>query len=38
LVGTNAQGQITTLHTQSGKDFWKTINGNAQDKSIKVVK
>ena len=28
LVGTNAQGQITTLHTQSGKDFWKTINGN----------
>jgi pyocin large subunit-like protein len=35
FVGTNGQGQITTLHTKSGKDFWKTLNGNAKDKVIR---
>ncbi|WP_180096418.1 MULTISPECIES: hypothetical protein [unclassified Acinetobacter] len=38
LVGTNSKGHITTIHTQTGKDFWRTINGNAQDKVIRVVK
>ena len=37
FVGTNSQGQITTLHTKSGKDFWKTLNGNARDKTIYPV-
>ena len=37
FVGTNSQGQITTLHTKSGKDFWKTLNGNPQDKTIYPV-
>lgn len=37
FVGTNSQGQITTLHTKSGKDFWKTLNGNSQDKTIYPV-
>jgi len=27
FVGTNNKGEITTYHTQSGKKFWKTING-----------
>lgn len=27
FVGTNPNGEITTYHTQSGKKFWKTING-----------
>jgi pyocin large subunit-like protein len=34
FVGTNNQGQITTLHTKSGKDVWKTLNNNAADKMI----
>ncbi|MGU3310161.1 RHS repeat domain-containing protein, partial [Pseudomonas sp. M5A4_2d] len=34
FVGTNQDRQITTLHTKSGKDFWRTINGNAYDKTI----
>ncbi|MEF1286042.1 hypothetical protein QTN94_19560 [Vibrio sp. M250220] len=38
FVGTNSQGNITTLHTKSGKDFWKTINGDAKDKVIRPVK
>ena len=37
-IGTNSKGHITTIHTQTGKDFWRTINGNAQDKVIRVVK
>lgn len=37
FVGTNSQGQITTLHAKSGKDFWKTLNGNAQNKTIYQV-
>ena len=27
FVGTNSKSEITTYHTQSGKKFWKTING-----------
>ncbi|MGH1323964.1 pre-toxin TG domain-containing protein [Bacillus pretiosus] len=27
LVGTNNEGYITTYHTQSGKTFWRTLNG-----------
>ncbi len=38
FVGTNNQGNITTLHTKSGKDFWKTLNGNAADKTIRPAK
>ncbi len=38
FVGTNKQGNITTLHTKSGKDVWRTINGNAKEKVIKPSK
>ncbi|MDD7912016.1 DUF637 domain-containing protein [Pseudovibrio exalbescens] len=34
FVGTNSDGHITTLHVKSGRDFWKTINGNKEDKVI----
>jgi hypothetical protein len=27
FVGTNTVGEITTYHVESGKDFWKMING-----------
>ena len=37
FVGTNNQGQITTLHAKSGKDFWKTLNGSAHDRTIYPV-
>ncbi|KEO85108.1 hypothetical protein EL26_00670 [Tumebacillus flagellatus] len=33
FVGTNNNGEITTYHTQSGKKFWKTING----KNIPII-
>ena len=35
FVGTNADGDITTIHTKSGKDFWKTLNGVPNDKTIR---
>ncbi|MGF6487363.1 RHS repeat-associated core domain-containing protein [Pseudomonas frederiksbergensis] len=35
FVGTNNQQEITTLHTKTGKDFWKAINNDAQDKTIR---
>ncbi|MBI6564303.1 RHS domain-containing protein, partial [Pseudomonas synxantha] len=35
FAGTNADGNITTLHTKSGKDFWRMINGDATDKTIR---
>ncbi|WP_085732374.1 MULTISPECIES: RHS repeat-associated core domain-containing protein [unclassified Pseudomonas] len=35
FVGTNTNDEITTLHTKSGKEFWRTINGNAQDKTVR---
>ncbi|BFO08056.1 hypothetical protein GGER_05660 [Serratia rubidaea] len=37
FVGTNSDGYITTIHTKSGKDIWKTLNGNAKDNVINVV-
>ncbi len=30
FVGTNNLGQITTYHVESGKDFWKMLNGNKE--------
>ena len=36
FVGTNNQHEITTLHTKTGKDFWKAINNNSQDKTIRT--
>ncbi|RON09930.1 type IV secretion protein Rhs [Pseudomonas brassicacearum] len=35
FVGTNNNKEITTLHTKSGKDFWKTVNGDAHDKVLR---
>ncbi|MCF5109268.1 type IV secretion protein Rhs, partial [Pseudomonas gessardii] len=35
FAGVNNAGQITTLHTKSGKEFWRTINGNATEKIIR---
>ncbi|WP_256588658.1 RHS repeat domain-containing protein, partial [Pseudomonas sp. HMWF021] len=35
FVGTNTNDEITTLHTKSGKEFWRTINGNARDKTVR---
>lgn len=34
FVGTNNQGNITTIHVESGKNFWKTINSNTTEKVI----
>lgn len=32
FVGTNSKGQITTYHVESGKSFWKMLNGkNVQE-------
>jgi len=28
------KGNITTYHVESGKDFWKLLNGNPQNKNI----
>lgn len=28
FVGTNKAGEITTYHVESGKDFWKMLNGS----------
>lgn len=27
FAGTNNEGYITTFHTESGKSFWKMLNG-----------
>ena len=35
FAGTNTNGDITTLHTKSGKDFWRMINGDVTDKTIR---
>ncbi|WP_231674568.1 hypothetical protein, partial [Ralstonia pseudosolanacearum] len=32
LVGTNADGAITTIHTESGNSFWKMLNNGNIDK------
>ena len=38
FVGTNNQGFITTIHTKSGKEAWKTFSGNSKDKTIYPIK
>ncbi|UZF36668.1 hemagglutinin repeat-containing protein [Ralstonia pseudosolanacearum] len=37
FVGTNADGAITTIHTESGNSFWKMLNNGNIDKVIKPV-
>jgi filamentous hemagglutinin len=37
FVGTNTNGTITTIHVESGKSFWNTLNGSPIDKVIKPV-
>lgn len=37
FVGTNAEGDITTFHVESGKDFWKMLNGDPRNKTIVPV-
>lgn len=37
FVGTNSDGTITTIHVESGKSFWKMLNGNPVDKTIRPV-
>lgn len=37
FVGTNSTENITAIHTKSGEDIWKTLNGNAQDKVINAI-
>lgn len=37
FVGTNADGAITTIHVESGNSFWKMLNGNPADKTIRPV-
>jgi hypothetical protein len=37
FVGTNSTGNVTTIHTKSGKDIWKALNRNAQDKVINTI-
>jgi len=35
FVDTNTNDEITILHTKSRKEFLRTINGNAQDKTVR---
>ncbi|AVX22576.1 hypothetical protein DA456_03715 [Pseudomonas syringae pv. atrofaciens] len=37
FVGTNSDGAITTIHVESGKSFWKMLNGDPKDKIIRPV-
>ena len=34
FVGTNPDGAITTIHTESGKSFWKMLNGDSSKRNI----
>lgn len=36
FVGTKTDDVITTIHVESGNDFWKMLNGNKNDKTILV--
>jgi hypothetical protein len=38
FVGTNSEGAITTIHTESGKSLWKMLNGVSTDKTIRAVR
>ncbi|WP_176472381.1 RHS repeat domain-containing protein, partial [Pseudomonas sp. Irchel 3H7] len=35
FLGTNQNNEITTLHAKSGKELWRTINGDAKDKTVR---
>ncbi|WP_143498534.1 RHS repeat-associated core domain-containing protein, partial [Pseudomonas sp. Irchel s3b5] len=35
FVGTNSTQEITTLHTKSGKETWRTLNGDVRDKVVR---
>lgn len=37
FVGINPHGQIATIHTKSGKDIWKLLNGDKTNKVINLV-
>jgi len=37
FVGTNSDGAITPIHVESGRSFWKMLNGNSADKNIRPV-
>ncbi len=37
FVGTNADGSITTIHVESGKNIWRTINGDSLDEAMRPV-
>lgn len=37
FFGTNADGAITTIHVESGNSFWKMLNGDPKDKTIRPV-
>ncbi|MCJ9696942.1 hemagglutinin repeat-containing protein, partial [Rhizobium sp. PRIMUS64] len=37
FVGTNANGDITTIHVESGNSFWKMLNGDPMDKTIRPI-
>ncbi|HED3891637.1 TPA: RHS repeat-associated core domain-containing protein, partial [Morganella morganii] len=37
FVGVNPEGQIATIHTKSGKEIWKLLNGNKDEKVINLV-
>ena len=34
FVGMNSDGAITTIHTESGKSFWKMLNGDSSIRNI----
>ena len=35
FVGTNQKNEITTLHAKSGKELWRTINGDGKNKTVR---
>ena len=35
FVGTDVGGAIAIIYPQTGKDFWRTINGSSTDKVIR---
>ena len=37
FVGTNAKGEVTTIHVESGNSFWKMVNGDKADRSLRSV-
>ena len=37
FVGTNSDGTLTTIHTESGNSFWKMLNNGNIDKLIGLV-